>query len=230
MISICAPYWDRQAALDQMIRCYREQYAGLPHEISICDDGSPVPAVAPGCILTRLAAKAKPLNPCVPINRAVAASSGDVVVLTNPEIEHRSPVLKEMLALLDGPHDYISAQCQHLGRSNNGIWLSGPQSATTGRGLSIIPPGGQLHFLVMFRRELWEKAGGFDEDYRHGTACDDNDWLWRVYAAGAIFKQAQGVVWHHRDRRTAWGMPHNNGRFLQKWPPARRAALVKARG
>jgi GT2 family glycosyltransferase len=81
---------------------------------------------------------------------------------------------------------------------------------------------------VAFRRTLWEKAGGFDEDYRGGQGCDDNDWLWRAYAAGARFRVAPVLVWHH-DHALAWRLPLNRELFLRKWTPARRADLIAER-
>ena len=230
MISVCMPYWNRQDKLDGLVAQYATLYPDLSHEISVCDDGSPVPARAPAhVILTRLPTKDRPRNPCVPINRAVEASAGDVIALTNPEIRHDGPVLVEMLAMLRHPMDYIIAPCRHRGDRSNGMWLAGPETDYTTGGREPLPPGGHFHFLVLFTRELWNAAGGFDEDYRDGAACDDNDWLWRAYAAGANFKVANGLVWHHRNGHTRWGMPHNRQRLRSKWPAEKRAALIASR-
>ena len=228
MISICVPYWDRQQALDAMFANYAQMYLGNMFEFSVCDDGSPVPAVAPGgTTLTRLPAKAGPLNPCVPINRAVAASSGNIIVITNPEIEHPVCVLHEMYGRLGDPAvDYVVAPCYDTAR---GIWVAGPQTNSKGR--ESIPPGGHFHFMAMLRRSLWDEVGGFDEDYRNGQACDDNDWLWRLYAAGARFAVTEGYVLHRATgRRIRWGLPHNRLLFRSKWPLTKRAALIHTRG
>ena len=177
MISVCLPYWKRQRALDRMFVNYRDLYPDLPLEFSVCDDGSPTPAVVPEeCILTRLPEKKHALNPCVPINRAVNASSGEVIVITNAEVQHRTPILREMLDLLgvgDVEWDrYVVASCY----DTRGVWLAGPRINSAGR--ENVPPGGYFHFLAMLTRSLWDRVGGFDEDYRNGKACDDNDFLW----------------------------------------------------
>lgn len=226
MISVCTPYWNRPESLARMFQCYARWYPELELEFSICDDGSPRPATVPaGTILTMLPQKDHPLNPCVPINRAVQRSTGEVIVLTNPEIEHTSPILAEMYALLRAPEDYVIARCWDASRD---LWLAGPEVDYRFGGRMPVPPGGHFHFCVMFRRELWTRAGGFDEDYRHGQGCDDNDWLWRLYAVGARFLLTTQVVRHyHLSMR--WGLPFNQKLFLRKWPPARRAALVAAR-
>ena len=240
VISICTPYWDRQPELNRMFDMYACLYPDLPLEFSVCDDGSPVPAYVPldwfpmepwvsYCVLTRLSKKDGPLNPCTPINHAVATSIGDVIVLTTPEMEHQGPILKEMLSLLQDDMDYVSARCIH---TPGDIWLTGPESDRNPlRGRLPSPPGGCFQFLTMLRRSLWEKAGGFDEDYRHGQACDDNDWLWRLYEVGAQFKVTTGVAVHSRpnNKRLAWGIPHNRELFDRKWPEQRRRAVVEQR-
>lgn len=217
MISVCVPYWNRQDALDRMFETYDRLYGGLDIEFSVCDDGSPEPAVVPdGVILTRLQAKDHDLNPCVPINRAVAASSGSVLVLTNPEIEHREPVLLELLDLLERDDDYAVARCWCVDR---GEWLAGPEVRYGTRGRGPVPTGAHFHFLAAFSRLLWDRAGGFDEDYRHGTGWDDGDWLWRLHLVGARFRLSKGTVYHHRGT-SRWTMPHNRDLFFEKWPEA----------
>jgi len=216
VISVCVPYWKRQQALDHMFAEYGQLYAGWTLEFSVCDDGTPVPAKVPqSCILTRLPTKQHPLNPCVPINRAVAASTGAVVVLTNAEIMHRTAILPEMLALLGAEEErrYVMARCLDV---KSGAWLAGPDVDYTRNGREPVPPGGHFHFLVMCWRALWNKAGGFDEDYRQGQACDDNDWLWRLRVVGARFVTTEGVVWH-KASNIRWKLPSNRDLLMRKW-------------
>ena len=218
-ISVCAPYWLRQPALDRMVEQYDRLYPDLDVELSICDDGSPVPAVAPPhVILTRLPAKTRPLNPCVPINRAVEASTGEIIVLTNPEIEHREPVLGAMLAMIEHEDDYVTARCWD---ERWGFAIAGLEVRYDEMGRRPVPPGAHFHFLAMFRRSLWKKAGGFDADYRHGIACDDGDWLWRAHRVGARFKHCELTVYHDSKERIKWNMPHNGELFARKWPEAK---------
>lgn len=223
MVSVCLPYWRRQGALDRMLKEYATLYADLPLEIVVADDGSPEPAVVATPLpwpvtVVPLPEKDEPLNPCVPLNRAVAASRGDVVVLTSPEISHRTPVLCAVLAMLEGPDDYVTAACldERLG------WLAGERVRYDTGGRLPVPPGAHFHFLAALRRELWERAGGFDEDYRHGQGCDDNDWLWRLHRVGARFRTCPAAVYHDSRERLRWGLPFNGPLFQQKWPEAAR--------
>ena len=122
MISICMPYWDRQTQLDSSLDLYRALYPDVDLEVSIADDGSQTPVYATGCLITFLPKKAAALNPCVPINVAVKASHGDVIVLTNPEVHHRDQILQEMHAELRraGTRGYVTASC----RNDSGEWLA----------------------------------------------------------------------------------------------------------
>jgi hypothetical protein len=214
VISIAMPYWSRQRELDRSLAAYRQVYTDLALEISIADDGSPEPVIAPDCIITRLPAKTMGLNPCVPINAAVRASTGDVIVLTNPEIEHREDVLTGMLAMLEGQDDYVTVAC----RDTNGMWLAGPKVDYRTNGRLPVPTGAHFHFCAMLYRELFERVGGFDEGYRHGRSCEDNDWLWSLHAAGARFRTAPGTVWHHQTPHTFAGTHSSNrSRLMEKW-------------
>lgn len=207
------PYWQRQRELDRSLAAYRRIY-GDSIEIVICDDGSPVPVEAPGCVVKYLPKKETGLNPCAPINAAVRASSGDIIVLTNPEIEHREDVLTGMRAMLQHPDDYVTVSCRDVG----GMWLAGPEVDYTKNGRLPVPPGAHFHFCAMLTRELFERVGGFDEEYRNGRACEDNDWLWVLHAAGARFKLAPGVVWHYKTPHTYQGTHESNrDRLIAKW-------------
>ena len=210
------PYFNRQALLDRSLTAYRELYTAI--EVSICGVGSGAPVQAPGCVVTTLPRKTEALNPCVPINRAVEASHGDVIVLTNPENEHREPILPAMLEDLQrlGADGYVTASCW----DDRGMWIA--HSSVTGGsdGRGYMPPGSQFHFCAMFHRSLWDKAGGFDEDYRDGSHFDDNDWLARLFVAGAMFHHRDDLIVYHHPTGTKWpagGWAKNQARFIDKW-------------
>lgn len=226
MISVCTPYWNQRLALLGMLDQYDELYGDMDLEVVIADDGSTdVPLVPESTVhpvrVVRLPGKAGPLNPCAPINRAVEASSGDIIALTKPKVRHEGPVLREMLNLLDTEDDYVTARCYGVGYGKDRLPLAGPDVDYTTNGRLPVPDGAHFHFLALFHRSLWERAGGFDEDYRHVQACDDNDWLWRLQRAGATFKCAEGTVWQPKST-TDWDLPHGRDLFFEKWPEAKR--------
>lgn len=217
MISVCMPYWNRPKELTRSMAAYARTYPRAEFEFSICDDGSfmPLERRAPNWVVTRLPQHSRALNPCVPLNVAVRASKHDIVVITNPEVEHREPVFQQMLDALQGPNDYVMAACKE---ATTGEWIAGPEAprAPIG-GRRPIPAGSDLHFCVMMHRELFERVGGFDEEYRFGLGCEDNDWLWRLHCAGANFKRVPGVVWHYRTPHRAWtGTVDTNTAILER--------------
>lgn len=240
-VSIVWPYWQRGEAMLAGLRSMRECYDGkLDLEIVVVDDGSPtnrarpalenVDAIAfnriaaplplfPGGPMTglqihlvELPIKDGPLNPCVPINRGVAASSGEFIVLTNPETTHRSPVLIEMKKTIErlGRAAYVLAgvYCPEVA-----AWHCHSEFARAG-----------YHFCTMLHRDLWDLAGGFDEDYRPGYCFDDPDFVQRLIRAGARFVFRDDlVVDHHQTEeakhwrpRADWDM--NRALYDRKWP------------
>ncbi len=218
-LSVCMPYWKRQAELDRSLAAYAAIYPPGALEISICDDGSPVPVKAPGCIVTSLPPKRVGLNPCVPMNRAVRASSCDVVVITNPEIEHREDVFSDMLALLETESDYVVATCKDV----DGLLLAGEGVNYRTHGRLPVPPGSHFHFCAMLHRSLFERVNGFDEIYRYGRSCEDNDWLWSLHSVGARFRLSSRTVWHYKTPHEFAGDHERNRSILVKrwselWP------------
>lgn len=215
-ISVCMAYWRRQPALDRSLAAYRRLYADLDLEIVVADDGSPIPVYAPGCVVVSLPKKRGPLNPCVPLNAAVQASKGELIVLTNPEIEHVEPVLSQMAALFENENDnenvYVTARCVDV----DGAVLAGEGVDYRTGGRLPVPPGAHFHFCAMLSRSLFDRAGGFDESYRHGQAYEDADWLWRLNELGVQFRHVPIAVRHYRSG-VRWRLPLNDTRYLQRW-------------
>lgn len=214
MISLVLPYWQRQAAAVAGLESLARHYAGLDLEVVLVDDGDPVPFVAPALPLNlkvvRLPEKAGPMSPCVPINRGVAASSGDVVALSCPEMLHERPILGGMLSELQarGALAYVSAA----------VWAPESNGWHVHSSLKRDP----LNFMTMMRRSLWDAAGGFDEDYREGMAFEDDDFLNRLRRAGASFVIRDDLVIHHpRKGAKAKYTPEQHARnrllYEKKW-------------
>lgn len=212
VISVCMPYYRRQEALERSLAAYARLYGDI--EISICDDGSPEPVKAPGHVVTRLQQKDYPLNPCVPANAAVRASSGDLIVLTNPEIEHREDVLSAMLGMLESDSDYVAAKCFDVTLDK---LIVGPGAIRERERVLRLPDGAYFHMCAMMHKSLFERVGGFDEDYRDGFGYEDNDFLWRLSEAGACFKLCEdATVYHYRVPRGDIP-PTNEQLFLSRW-------------
>lgn len=235
MISLILPYWDRKQATDESLALMSAQYRDLDLEVIVVDDGTPKPYLPPDYLgidvhVLRLQTKLNPKNPCVPINAGVAASCGDFVAISNPEIKHVNPVLKQMAeeCAAMGPDAYVLAGCWCPDENRWHCHTSRKFSKTNDAG-ALMPDGVGYHFLGMMHRSLWEKCVGFDEDYREGAGYDDPDFVLRMLKAGAKFKIRDDLVVHHPhdEPRTRWlagGFERNRELFFRKWGNGKRAA------
>lgn len=220
------PYWRRREVLSQNLARYSDLYPNLRMEIIVVDDGSPEPPDVSGeypwpVRLISLPPKQHALNPSVPINRGVAAADGEVIVLTGPEVVHRSQILAAMRGKLAelGPTGYVGAACW------GGKWwychsTLMPEPSSVGR--AKMPDGAPLHFCTMLHRQFFNEVGGFDEEYRDGLGYEDNDFLWALASHGAQFAICDDLVTDHlpcpRSQWPAGGAARNRAIFERKWP------------
>lgn len=219
MLSVVMPYWNRNNLLNQTLESYAKFYADLDMEVIVADDGSPQPAnpmPQPFKVkVVRLPDKHVPKMPCIPINRGVKESKGDILVLTNPEIYHTEPVFQQMIETLKetGPMGYVMAACWDAKTKS---WY-GHSTRTYKENLT--PPGFGYNFCTMLYRSLFDKTGGFDEAFRDGLGYDDNDFAWSLHKAGAIPVFRDDLVTQHVNTGTNWGMNvvENRKRLIRKW-------------
>jgi glycosyltransferase involved in cell wall biosynthesis len=210
-ISVVMPYWRRPVVLKTNVERYRSFYPEI--EIIVVDDGSgDVPDV--DATIVSLPKKDHALNPCVAFNRGVEVASHPLIVLTNPEVLHRNRFLDRMQP---GPNEYIAAACWG-GWWYCHSWLM-PKDEDVGR--APTPPGAGLHFCSMLHRSLYDKVGGFSEEYRNGQGYEDNDFLWKLHRAGAQFKIMDDCVTDHVHCPPSKWTGSNRELFFSKWPDAR---------
>lgn len=225
MISLVLPYWDRQAVADRAFVRLAALYAGLDLEVIVVDDGNAVPYVPPSGMpfpveVVRLPLKDGPLNSSVPINRGVAAASGEFIAISGPEMLHWGPHLLALREEIAGaPTTYACCAAWH---PEGKTWHA--HSSMTGRivhGIQL-PANAHYYFLAMLHRSLWDAAGGIDEDYRDGIGYEDADFLLRLERAGARFVMRDDLIVEHvrTGARTAWPKAMrglNMGIFMRKW-------------
>jgi glycosyltransferase involved in cell wall biosynthesis len=228
MISVVMPYWRRPAILDLNLSRYRDLYQHADIEVVVVDDGSPEPAqIDANCYpwpvrVVRLPDKEMALNPCTAFNAGIAAASGNVLLLTNPEVVHRAPIIAGLCAELEGlgPKGYVAAACWGI---KAGWWychsINSPTPEAVGR--APMPEKAGLHFCAMLHRSLYEEIGGFSEEYREGQGYEDSDLLWKLHAAGARFGIADHLVTDHHDcPGSQWprgGAARNRAIFEARW-------------
>ena len=214
-ISIILPYWERQEALKRSLTDYASIYENTPLKLEfiVVDDGSPTEPAAPvihelrpyrfPLTLIQMPIKERTKNPCVPINKAVAASSGNAIFLTSPECIHVKPVLEQL-------HE----DHKRLGW-NSVVMCSVYDERDKKWMLHSVHCPSKNHFANLMSRKLFDDVGGFDEDYREGYCFDDCDFVYRL--------EAKNPVWHWRDDlrvvhvSVSWNKTKNMHEPREKW-------------
>lgn len=225
LTSMIFPYWQRQKVTNESIKRLNQLYTDLPLEIIVVDDGSPEPFVSPESEIPikviRLPDKQGPKDPCVPMNRGVSASSGEIVCLSNPELMHNGPVLIEMIRQLTelGEKGLVMASvwCPEDKR-----WHVHPSiGGRTIHGIKM-PKWENSTFLAVMYRKFWDLFGGFDEEYRDGWGYGDHDLVLRIDKHGpGVVVRPDLVVTHSRSgAKSAWTqdmLARNRQLFIKKW-------------
>jgi hypothetical protein len=223
MISLILPYWDRQQAADIALDLLAQQYADLDIEVVVVDDGNRIPFKVPDLPLKfniiTLPFKDAPKCPATAWNAGVAASTGDIVALSCVEILHTNKILDKMESVTRAAGDdaYVLAAVYCPDQKK---WHCHSSVAVPG-----CPDGTGIAFLGTMHRELWDRAGGFDEDYRDGAGYEDRDFIHRMVKAGANFIIADELVVIHPKRAATirWeqsGFARNEAIFKKRWANA----------
>ena len=121
-------------------------------------------------------------NPSVHFNLGVRESQGEIIVITNPEIFHKSNVLagfdKEFQRR---DNAYVVCACEHGKRGtkrcdkfNDFEYIFdkfGHHSTKRNTG---------YHWCTGITKRMYEKIGGFDEEFADGYAGEDDEFIWRI--------------------------------------------------
>lgn len=228
MISLILPYWKRQEATDASLCLMAQHYMDLDLEIIVVDDGSPEPYEKPTLLpldihVIRLPFKTVAKDSCTPYNFGVSRARGDYIAISNPENLHRKPILEEMQASIKSDDDYVMAAAWSEEQKRWHCHSSMIRNNVNDVG-GYLPKGSNYHFMSMMKRSLWDKAGGFDEDYRNGAGYSDPDFVRRLHRVGAAFIMRDDLVVEHpragaKSNWTSEGFTKNRELFLSKWKP-----------
>lgn len=138
--------------------------------------------------------KGNTMNPCIAYNKGFAATTGDVIIIQNPECMHVGDIIFYLVNNLK-EDDYVSFSCfstncydinielvnsankfekinnpNFLSRNHMGInWYNHPQHRPVG-----------YHFCSAIFKNKLDIIGGFDESYAEGHSYDDNDFLLEI--------------------------------------------------
>jgi GT2 family glycosyltransferase len=172
-------------------------------------------------------------SPGFPINIGIKQSSGDIIVLTCPEIYHLDDCLNKIVEpLFENPKYMVVPEFMYfddVGAYTNDIinnW-KGDLRACNMRNDSIVMP-----FLMGLYKDEIVKIGGYDEDFT-GYASEDNDLIERLKLNGCShFKVNTNIVHLHHGVRSDSGFHWEEPRWAhnRKLYEERKGQIVRNAG
>lgn len=139
----------------------------------------------------------KSYNPSTKYNLGVREASGEIILLTNPEVPHISDVLK-FIDNSDMNNLYVICACQAVHTIKNGasfkdcefkfyMWYQHTQYRDV-----------RYHFCTVISKDNYlNKVKGFNEIFIKGIAYDDDNFVKRVQKSGMIMLPVDDLVTFH---------------------------------
>lgn len=211
--------WNRRNLLQACLQSLTRQNLNQPFEVVVVDngstDGSPEVLLKEYVKSTRFELKliCNPDNRgfCAANNQGFAASDSEFIALLNNDAEAEPDWLENLLAAFDGRPDAGMAASKILvyedpRRIDKAGHLIYPDGQNRGRGSGELDRGQYDRVeeilwpdgcAAMYRREMLDKIGGFDEDFF--AYADDAELGLRAQIAGwKCIYTPRAVVRHHR--------------------------------
>lgn len=221
-VSIILPYFERPDLLSASLRSFQTLYSTSQVEVVIIDDASrfdlrptfPHDFSLPIKLVTIV--NKDGINPCTPINAGVRAASGDLILLSSPEIVHTRSIfsrgedtipsktecwfynvfaitnqsINSELIKTNTHKDFMRIYSTFEDDLEKDLGLNGYIWANSfGSWYShSIHRRTDLNFLSLMQRDSFLRVGGFNERYRRGSGFDDNEFRRRLVTWGFSFK------------------------------------------
>ena len=139
-------------------------------------------------------------NPAIPNNIAIKQSSGDIIILSCPEILHLNRTIDYLVnVLLLHKRAIAIPDCMYFDddgiftkRCVDGKWNG--KTAISNR-LSKREDHVQMPFLLGVWKDRVLNIGGYDEDFI-GYASEDNDFVNRLIKSGCVYKRTPAEIVH----------------------------------
>lgn len=220
MISIVMAYFNRRQQILNTLQNFQEFYASRYdfEVIIIDDDSSPEHQLINDLFsftfpikyhIISKQEKGKRVNSCIPFNKGLEMTTGNIIIIQNPECCHMTDILAHVLENL-GKDDYFSYSCFSGNSSETSKKIIQKKQLTTDivkENLQIKPyswynhpkekPSG-YHFCSALHKSVLDKAGGFDIRLQWGYAFEDDLFLHNVQKHAKLFivPPEQGWVLH----------------------------------
>lgn len=200
-------------------------------EVVICDDFS-ASAEDPRSLISEFPSlnirvvtpPRKAQNPCVAYNTALSACTGDAVIIQNPECCWVGDIAAACRARLRDSV-YLAFGCLSIPKGQTDLLHAGEVAAdhTSGKWYnhSVYRPTAYHFCTAVLRRDLNRYlGGGFDERFAEGCDFDDDEFVYRVRAAGfgVEFLDSPYVIhqWHPKSWLGALGALYTSGHARNK--------------
>jgi len=230
-VSIILPYFERPDVLAVSLNSFQALYSESPVEVVIVDDGSrpefqpifPVGFNLPTKLVT--VTNKNGINPCTPINIGVSVASGELILLSSPEIVHTNSIfravdesdvgarecwffnvfaltnhaLNSSLIASDSHYSFMEIYDTFKSELDKNLGCDGYSWANSFGSWYSHPVYRRtdLNFLSLMRRESFSKIGGFNERYRKGSGFDDNEFRRWMISRGFQFKYKESSAAIH---------------------------------
>lgn len=145
-------------------------------------------------------------NQAYPLNVAIRHSSGDTLIIQNPECKHVSKELIFNLTEKAGLDKAVFASALSLTKDGAGdVWYCHPDYNQR-----------PFFFCGSLHRRWLESLRGFDEDFK-SYGYEDDDFAYRLKDAGCRFAWPDGFLVHHQWHGSSGdGVPWNTEQYEEK--------------
>lgn len=199
-ISVVIPNWNGKKLLEKNLPAV---LAACPDEIVVVDDDSPDDSLTfleKNYPQIRILKHTQNLGFAVACNDGVELASGEIVILLNLDVIPEKDAFKNVLPLFEDEKVFAVSFNEPQWSWAKIEWRSGfiehqPGPKTDKTHLTAWASGGS----AAFRKELWQKLGGFDEIY-HPFYWEDIDLSYRAWKRGyRILWEPKAIVHHQHE-------------------------------
>lgn len=199
----------------------REHTNKVNYELIILDNGSPIkPPTLQSYYADKVITNETNQGVTKAWNKGVRASFGEYIVLLNSDTQVYEGWLETLKEAIDsGETDLAMA---HPMYSLTEPFARAVESRKVLEGKYIFDSLDRDFSCVMFKKELFDEIGGFDETFFN--YCSDVDFLKRMEQAGKKFKMIDKVAIHHISDATGYSIPEtpeimnkDKAAYEEKW-------------
>lgn len=233
--SIIIPTYNGLHLLAPCVAAIR-QYTETPYEIIVVDNGSE-DDTASFCLKERLILVALPRNEGFPVavNRGLSVASGDHLLILNNDVLVSPRWLSNLLQALHSAADVglVGPVTNYAsGRQQVEInWAEGEDFVQIAERHNHSDPAKWqevqrlIGMCLLFKREVLERAGGFDERFSPGH-YEDDDYCYRARQLGYRLLMCGDTLVYHEGSASfktrhpeGWSelIERNRMRFIDKW-------------